>query len=249
MLFRRKAPPPPVPWRTVPEAPGFFSSGIRDIDTLFGGGLRVGSVVAVEGDPSVYADDSLLLGLPAILNFLTLGRGALVVPPAGVTARRFVERVLRHIPTELVESRLRVIDYSTVETAGAWHVPMARFGSRAEAMRAMIRAEKAVRGPAQGPYVEVDAADTLENLMGAETALRMMAHGLPRIKEVGNLGLVWVRSQSGTSTAVAGMGDRYLVLARQQGVLMLKGIRPSFSPRRLEWRESGGGVRVELGLP
>lgn len=239
---------PPSKWEPIPESPGYFSSGIRDLDVLLGGGYRVGSVIGIEADPTVYAEDFLLLELPPILNFLSVGRGALLVPPAGLPPARIRERVIRHVPEQVFDERTRVVDYSAHQSIEPWIVPMARLG-RIEAMRAMVTAEKAVRGPGNDPFLEASALDTLENMVGAEAAIRMMTHGLRRSKEVGNIAMVMIRSGSWAGSAVSGMADDYLVLSRAAGAVTVRGIRPTLPPRRIQWTESEGILRVELGLP
>jgi GvpD gas vesicle protein len=252
MLFRRKpsappAPPPPLRWDPVREPPGHFSSGIAELDGVLGGGYRVGSVTAVEGDPTVGNDDVLTMTFPAIANFLALGRGALVVPPAGVPAARFRAALLRCIAAETFDARVRVLDFTRIDPVPPWLVPMARY-SRVETMRATLKAEAAARGPTKGPFVEIDSLDTLENTANAEFTVRMLTHSIGRIKETGILGVVWIRPTSRSAPAISGMADVHLALSRPDGRLTLRGIRPAFPARSIDWRESDGQLRVELGL-
>jgi hypothetical protein len=155
--------------------------------------------------------------------------------------------LLRCISADTVDARVRVLDYTRIDPDPPWLVPMARY-SRAETMRAVLKAEEAARGPAKGPFVEIDSLDTLENTANAEFAVRMLTHSIGRIKETGILGLVWIRPTSRSAPAISGMANVHLVLSRTGGPLMVRGIRPVFPPRSLDWRESDGQVRVELGL-
>lgn len=253
MLFRRKVPPappppPPLRWDTVPEAPGRFSSGIGDLDAALGAGFAIGSSVAVEADSTVGNEDALILAVPALANFLSLGRGATVVPPAALRPDRFRESALRCIPSDTFDTRVRVLDYTSADRAQEWVVPMARYG-RAESMRALITAERTASGAARGPILEFNALDTLENTTNSTTAVRMFTYGLGHVKEVGNFAMVWLRAGSAGAGPISGMTDYYLRLSRSEGALWLRGVRPSMPARTIRWNEGEGALRVELGLP
>jgi GvpD gas vesicle protein len=252
VLFGRKKVvadvPPPVRRDSTPETPGYFSSGIADLDALLGGGYGPGRVVAVVGDDTVRGEDFFLLGLPPVLNFLALRRGAIVVPPAGVPADQVRTRAIQYISSSTFDARARVIDYTAVQASGTWMVPMGRYG-RDDAMRAMVAAERAVAGNPRSPFVELMALDTMEGIVGAETAVRMFFNGIQRTKAVGNLGLVWVRSTSAGRDAITGMADDYFALSREGERVVLRGIRPAFEARAIVWAERHGVLTISLGLP
>ncbi|MCI4369208.1 MAG: hypothetical protein L3K09_06575 [Thermoplasmata archaeon] len=253
MLFRRKrvgppSRPPPLQWEATADPAGRFSTGIRDLDALLGGGYACGSAVAIEGEASVLPDDVLQIVLPTVFNFLKRGRGAIVVPPAGVPRSRIRDEALRCLSPELFEARVRVVDYTTIDTREPWVVPLARYG-RAEMIRAMVKAEEAARGASGGHFLELTALDTIENQLGPESASRMVTYGLGRAKEVGNLALAWFRSGANGAQGVAGMTEVHLTLSRRPTGLSVRGIRPAFPARLIDWSAAGGCLRVGLGLP
>jgi hypothetical protein len=251
VLFRRKRPPagipPPVHLEVPPEPSGRFSSGIPDLDVLLGGGNRAGTVVAVVGDPTVRNEDFFQLSLPTVFSFLARGRGALIVPPAGIPPAQVRFRALRYVSETLIDARARLVDYSSVEVQGPWLVPMGR-QSRVEAMRSMVRAERDAAGDPRAPYLELTAVDAHENLVGPEVTVRMFTQGFQRTRAIGNLGLTWLRSTSASRDAILGMTDDCLALSRDGDRLMVRGIRPSLPPREIEWAEAEGTLRVSLGL-
>lgn len=249
MWFRRRTlsevpPPPAVTLEITPDPPGRFASGIPGLDGFLGGGYLPGEVAAFEGDRSSSGEDFLTVAIPTAARFLLMGRGALFVPPAGVAPKRLYERVTKYVRREVFESRARVVDYGLVDPPGPWVVPLAGRG-RAEALRAMVSAERAVVGSPRTPFVELTALDTLESVVGAEAALRMLAAGTRRTREVGNLGLLWSRSGSPASE----LADYRFTLARRPEGIVIGGLRPSFPPCPLLVRESAGVLRVDLGLP
>jgi hypothetical protein len=239
--------PPPIRRDPIPESPGYFSSGISDLDALLGGGYRPGRVVAVVGDDTVRGEDFFLLGLPPLLNFLALDRGAIAVPPAGVPADQVRARAIQFLSSSTFDARARVIDYTAVQASGTWMVPMGRYG-RDEAMHAMVAAERTVAGNPRSPFVELMALDTMEGIVGAETAVRMFFNGIQRTKAIGNLGLVWARSTSVARDAITGMADDYFALTREGEGVVVRGIRPAFEARAIVWAESHGALTISLGL-
>lgn len=251
MLFRRKAPEAPEGPAGGPPAvsgPGYFPSGIPGLDAILGGGYRSGRLVVVEGGPSVGGEDFLELALPTLAEFLRLGRGALIVPPAGVLPAEIRRRAIARGAESTFETRVRVLDYNRAELREPWVVPMGRYG-RAEAMRAVIIAERAVRGTPPQPFLELTGVDTVENALGAEPAIAQLQYRVSRTKEAGDLGLFWERSGSPASPAVAGLSDYHFALARSAGTLELRGIRPEFPARAIAVTEVGGVPRATLGLP
>ena len=225
-----------------------YSTGIRDLDRLLGGGSRFGSVVLIEGGPNSAAEDFLLVSLPTLLNFLSLERGAIVTPPLEMPVSRVREVALRYLSSDLFDTRVRVTDYSTARTDEPWRVPMAKSG-RTEMLRTMVGAEKAVRGPNHLPFLEVQGLDRLESMYGSERTVLMLASGIPRTKSSGNLGVLWVGSDSSAAAPAAGTADVHLAISRRSDGIELSGIRPAFPARRLEWKEQAGTAWVELGLP
>ncbi len=212
-------------WRPVPDPERFYSSGVPDFDALLGGGFRRGSFNAFEVDVNVGIDDYYMLFTPTFLNFLTQARGIMAVLAAGESHEKLRETLVRHTPANVFETRVRIADYTANETEESYIVPMARFG-RDEAMRAMVTAEKAARGPEQKPFLEYTAFDTLESLMGDQVAIRMYFHGVQRTKLIGNLGIGLLKPGLLVSSEILNMMDTYFLIINIDNAPCIYGIRP-----------------------
>ncbi|MFI5415271.1 MAG: hypothetical protein ACHQ16_06380, partial [Candidatus Lutacidiplasmatales archaeon] len=192
---------------------------------LLGGGFKRGSFNAFEVDVNVGIDDYYMLFTPTFLNFLTQSRGIIAVLAAGESHEKLRETLVRHTPPNIFDTRVRIADYTANETEESYIVPMARYG-RDEAMRAMVTAEKAARGPEQKPFLEYTAFDTLESLMGDQVAIRMYFHGVRRTKLVGNLGIGLLKPGLLVSSEILNMMDTYFRIINIDNAPCIYGIRP-----------------------
>ncbi|HEV8050359.1 MAG TPA: gas vesicle protein GvpD P-loop domain-containing protein [Thermoplasmata archaeon] len=212
-------------WHPVADPDKHYSTGIPDFDQLLGGGFKRGSFNAFEVDVNVGIDDYYMLFTPTFLNFLTQSRGIIAVLAAGESHEKLRETLVRHTPPNVFDTRVRIADYTANETEESYIVPMARYG-RDEAMRAMVTAEKAARGPEQKPFLEYTAFDTLESLMGDQVAIRMYFHGVRRTKLVGNLGIGLLKPGLLVSSEILNMMDTYFRIINIDNAPCIYGIRP-----------------------
>ncbi|MCI4334700.1 MAG: hypothetical protein L3K04_03620 [Thermoplasmata archaeon] len=212
-------------WSPVPDPERFYSTGIPDFDHLLGGGYRRGSFNAFEIDVNVGIDDYYMLFLPTFLNFLTHSRGMIAILAAGESHDKLRSSITHNTPAHLFDTRVRIADYTASETEESYIVPMARFG-RDEAMKAMVAAERAARGPEQKPILEYTAFDTLESLMGDQAAIRMYFHGVQRARLADNLGIGLLKPGLLMSSETLNMMDTYFRIINIDNAPCIYGIRP-----------------------
>jgi KaiC/GvpD/RAD55 family RecA-like ATPase len=222
--------PEPAPtdspaWKTIPDPEKYYSTGIPDFDQLLGGGYRRGSFNAFEIDVNVGIDDYYMLLVPVFLNFLGHSRGMTAILAAGETPEKLRAEITRRTPAHLFDTRVRIADYTASETDESYIVPMARYG-REEAQRAMLTAEKAAKGPEHKPIIEYTGFDTLESLMGDQTAIKMYFYGVQRAKLAGNLGIGLLKPGLLMSSEILNMMDTYFRIVNIDSAPCVYGIRP-----------------------
>ena len=233
------------PWQPVPDPERFYSTGIPDFDALLGGGFRRGSYNAFEVDVNVGIEDYNLLFIPTFLNFLSQSRGIIAVLAAGESHEKLRDRLVRHAPAPVFDTRVRVADYTAQESEFSYIVPMARFG-RDEALRAMVSAEKAVRGPENRPFIEYTAFDTLESLMGDQVAVRLYFHGVQRAKNVGNLGIGLIKPGLLIASEILNMMDTYFRIINIDNAPCVYGIRPRTTIHAISIDPEKGAPNIRL---
>lgn len=240
--------PSPTRWTAIPDADGHFSSGIAALDRLLGGGYERGSFVLLRTEAQVTTADLHLLLTPTWLNFLSQSRGLMLVLPARESPRAFRSALLRHVSRRLFDSRVRIIDYVQEDDPAPYIVHLPIKGDPKVGMEKMTVAERAVAGATHRPFLEYNALEMMETLVGAETAGRMFLHGMKRARAVGNLGVAVARPGLASLDGARSLCDREMLLRRDGDRLLLAGIRPAF-PEQLVVADDRRGAPFATVVP
>ena len=227
----------PLEWTAVPDPPGRFSTGIPDFDRVLGGGFRRGSFALFNVGSTVGTEEIHQLFTPLWLNFLAQSRGSLAVLPGRESPAGFRQAMLRFTTRRRVDARVRIVDYIGEADPAPYVVPL-RSALRAgkspkagrEAMDRMAQAERAVAGARGRPFLESNALEVLDTLVGSETASRMLFFGIKRTRGVGNLGVALARPGLGCIEAVRGLVDYEFDVSATDVGLKILGRRPTFAP-------------------
>lgn len=200
-------------------------------------------------DETVSPEDRLLLFRPVMLNFLYQSRGLLAVLPARDSPRWFREAMLPWVSRRLFDSRVRVIDYVGEDEEAAYVVSLRPLKDTAAAMKKMERASEAAGGARKKPFLEFNAFEIVETMVGPEQAAKMFLFGIKRVREVGNLGLGILRPELRAASAVRSMVDYEFQLNRTSVGLHVTGVRPAFASHVLVPHRHLGAPYAELIPP
>ncbi|HXW66573.1 MAG TPA: gas vesicle protein GvpD basic region 2 domain-containing protein [Thermoplasmata archaeon] len=219
-------------WSPLTDPDGRFSSGVPDFDRLLGGGFARGSLALFTMDETVGLDDLDLLLLPTYLNFLYQSRGILAVLPSRDSPHDFRARLTRYATRRRFDTRVRVIDYIGEDHGLSYVANLADAEanplSRKVAIQKVVAAERAVRGQRQRPFIELNAFEVFDTLMGSEKALKMFYYGIKRARHLGNLVIGLLGPGVGCAAGVRRMSDAEFVLHRDEVGLVVRGARPPF---------------------
>ena len=220
-------------WKPVDDADGRYSTGIPDLDRLTGGGLSRGSLALFSFDDTVGLDDLDLLLFPTYLNFLYHSRGMIAVLPSRDSPHGFRSRLTKFATRRRFDARVRVVDYVGEDEGLSYVVNLTHLKGTTEAQRKammakMVGAERAAQGGRERSFIELNAFETLDTLMGTETALRMFFHGIKRARSVQNLVIGLLGPGLGCAAGVRRMADAEFALHREEVGLIVRGVRPSF---------------------
>ncbi len=243
-------------WDVVPDTDGRFSTGTRDFDRILDGGFRRGSFALFNVDSNIGPPELNLLLAPTWLNFLHQSRGLLAVLPARDSPAEFRRYALQFTTRRLFDSRVRIVDYIGEADPAPYVVPL-REANRAKApakdrqvaMGRMADAEKAVAGARGRPFLEMNALEVMDTLVGPETASRMLFHGIKRTRAVGNLGVAIARPGLGCVETARGLVDYEFQLTRSSLGLEIRGRRPEFPPHLVVPDRRHGPPRLEFVPP
>ena len=227
--------PSPVPsratddaWTPTSDPDGRFSTGIPDFDRLSGGGFQRGSLALFNLDETVTQDDRDLLFTPTFLNFLYQSRGMIAVLPTRDSPHGFRARLTRFATRRRFDARVRIIDYVGEDSEEAYVVSLVPLSDRKKAMAKMEGAERAAMGVRRKPFLELNAFEVIELIVGGEAAGKMFFHGIKRARIVGNLVIGLLRPGLACADAVRGMADAEFQLSHDEVGLRLRGVRPGF---------------------
>jgi hypothetical protein len=220
-----------VEWKPANDPDGRYSTGIPDFDRLTGGGLARGSHALFSFDETIGLDDLDLLLFPTYLNFLYHSRGLICVLPSRDSPHGFRSRLTTYATRRRFDARVRIVDYVGEDEGLSYVVNLALKATavqRKAAMAKMVVAERAAQGGHKRPFIESNAFETIDTLMGPETALRMFFHGIKRARMVQNLVIGLLGPGLGCAAGVRRMADAEFALHREEVGLIIRGVRPSF---------------------
>ena len=223
----------------MPDVEGRFSTGIPDLDRLLEGGVPAGATVLFSTDETVGLDDLDLLLFPAFLNSLYQSRGIMAVLPARDSPGRFREPLTRSVSRRRFDSRVRICDYVGEDEGRPYVVALAQDRaptldakpsprSRKAAIAKVVAGEKAVQGNRGRAFVEYNAFEVFDTLLGSEKALRTFFDGIKRTRQMGNLGIGVLGPGLGCAAGVRRMTDLEIALHRDDFGLIVRGVRPRF---------------------
>lgn len=215
-------------WIPIADPEGRFSTGTADLDRRLGGGFARGSVALFHTDETVTPEDRDLVFFPTILNFLYQSRGMIAVLPARDSPHGFRARLTRYATRRRFDTRVRIVDYVGEDDDAPYVVSLRPLRAGKPNMEKMEAAEKAAQGDRKRCFLEMNAFEVIEMLVGPEDAAKMFFHGIKRARMVGNLVLGILRPGLGCADAVRGMADVELALHRDGDGLHVRGLRPAF---------------------
>ena len=219
-------------WEPISDPEGRYSSGIADFDRLLGGGFQRGSVALFTLDETVGLEDVDLLLFPTYLNFLYQSRGILAVLPSLDSPHGFRARLTRYATRRRFDTRVRVVEYIGEDHGLSYVANMADAEanplSKKAAVARIVAAERAVRGNRERPFIELNAFEVFDTLMGSEKALKMFYYGIKRARHLNNLVLGLLAPGVGCAAGVRRMSDTEFLLHRDDVGLVVRGARPPF---------------------
>jgi hypothetical protein len=226
-------------WKSIPDPPDRYSTGIADFDRLLDGGWKRGSMALLQLDESIGPEDIDLLLFPTFLNFLYQSRGIIAVLPARDSPNSFRDRLTQYMTRKRFDSRVRIIEYAG-EDEGPRHVvnlqgmrPGPARNRTTDRIRAadfkrMEAAERAAQGGRKRSFLEVMSFEVIDTLVGSEQALKMFFYGIKRARHVRNLVIGILRPGLGSAPGIHGMADTEFAVYRNEVGLVVRGVRPKF---------------------
>jgi len=248
--FRYVGAEQPRRFKPVPDTSTHFSTGIKDLDEVLGGGYPKGSMVLVEIDERASMRHDYIV-LPTMWNFLAQGRGVFIVPPPGVeytTIRNAF--ALGGFKEEELEGFVRIFIREVTEArTGPCVIPVGGKDFESDLLKYDAVGRELRKKSGRGSTLYIFGMDTITDWYGergAYTAMRVVASVAARGK---HLGMMLLKPGTPTlSRLVGAIADVHLKVTREQGCVLVYGIKPRTPLYAMELDTSEGYPMPKLTL-
>ncbi len=234
----------PQPWKLVPNQDDLYSSGIPDLDKLLGGGFKKGSYNVIDVEENVSLEEYFSIIRPLLINFLSHGLGIFGILTGGNTAEKLRNDLVRFIPEDIFDSKVRIGDHLLEETDKEYLMALGT-RNKEEAIRSYSEALDALRGPDDNPIMDFTGFDTIEYLRG-KVAVEQLFQAVTKIKMSQDLGIGIVKPGLDLSQEIMNMSDTYMKIIDIDKVPCIYGIKPKTGIYALVEDRELGAPHVEL---
>jgi len=226
----------------------YFSSGSPDLDMMLGGGYPKGSTVLLEVEEHVSTLQYHLLGVPTSWNFVTHGRGVIVIPSAGVDVNLVIKKGEEGgLTRDEITNLLRVCVKSDYGIKLKPYLVSFKGEDVSEDYKRYLEVEKELMERTGQPILRVTGADMLINAYGLKEAISVWSFDASRIRETGGLGILILKpGYPRLAKILASIADVHLKITRQLGIPIVYGIKPRTGFHAVEMDVSNGYVMPKL---
>lgn len=227
LAFTNRPPAAPAKggaWEPVGDlAGGALSWGHEALDALTGG-LRAGSMVALEIDPDVPSAyvDGLKAGI--LCNFGALGRGIAYVPSQKSSTELVRDWLSPYLPGTVFDERVRVFESSPLGNFEGGKNALHMEGSNVEADLKWSNVEYRLPG-AKHPFLSFVAFDTLESVYGESVFEQMTGH-LSAVRRARDIFMGHVSPMTKSTSKLANLAHIHLKVQNVNGSILLFGQKP-----------------------
>jgi hypothetical protein len=235
-------------WDPIDEEEGMFSTGSRDLDEMLGGGFPCGSNVLVDVVDNLPAEAHILVTSPLMANFMTKGRGVMVVPFHEMSTDEYVEMGSKYVKGAEAFRLLRVAEKIYFEKVqDKPHILTLAFEDATKDYEKWRREAEKLKSETEQPLLEIIALETQEARLGEEdykSTLSLAAETARRGKD-----LIVRVSKPGLGSItqrVANHSNIHLKMRRLDGAVVIYGERPHTKIYAVDAQESLGMLKLNL---
>jgi len=216
-------------FQPIPDPPGKYSTGIKDLDSILEGGLLKGSTMLLELDNKVSMAEYHLIIVPIILNFMMKGRAVLLIPTIGVDAEVARGIGLRYgLTNEEINRFLRVCEAHPI--SGASDKPYIVVFDVKDPWKdysKYLEIEKELMQMTGQPVMHVAGADSLASYYDESICKNLLGQDAIWIRKQGSLGILILKpGYTKLKTSLSSIASVHLRLLREHGCLLLYGVKP-----------------------
>ncbi len=240
--------------KPMPERDDRFSTGIGDMDAIFGGGFIRGSYVTLETAPDAPPHLLSMLTLPLMADFIVKGRGVVFLPTAARDAATELAMVRSLFGSESWDDvrRDRLVRYLKVVEMGPGEPSDPEISLVAEGMdpdrdfKILLELKRDMTRKGNGPALCVVGYDTVEAVYGEEGVARVVGRVAPTVRKEKGLHVSLTNPDLAGTRRLMTVSDYYMRARLVDGTALLWGVKPRTSAFAILIEDPGGWGRVRL---
>jgi KaiC/GvpD/RAD55 family RecA-like ATPase len=209
-----------------PDIDGSYSFGSGALDRLFGG-IVPGSTLAVEYDENVPYPALRTIELPPIINFLSMGRSAILLPLPGANDERTNSILTKTLGESVVSDRLRILN--VVRTSDLKTTQMQKNVTPNEIHEMVTRETTTLREKSKDQSVLlVKSVSALENLFASDldSLLEVTSQEIITLAQSHDAHILFLAKDSPIRSRILSMSSSYAKLFVRDGTVLMFGVKP-----------------------
>jgi KaiC/GvpD/RAD55 family RecA-like ATPase len=205
---------------------GTYSFGSDALDRVFGG-IAPGSTLVIEYDENVPHPALRAIELPPIINFLLMGRSAILLPLPGANAEGTSSILAKAVGEGSVAERLRILN--VLRTSDLQTTSLLKTVSPNEIHEIVTRETASLREKSKDRSVLlVKSVSALENLFASDldSLLEVTSQEIITLAQSHDAHILFLAKDSPIRSRILSMSSSYAKLFVRDGTVLLLGIKP-----------------------
>lgn len=232
-------------FKAIPNSNTMFSSGSRDLDNFFGGGIRHGSNFVLEMDDRIGGNWHIPLVVSCEMNFLANGCAMFILPSGNRSPQTIKENLIPYFSSDVLAKSLRVAQYNLGGERDQCFVRLDAT-SIVETGERVKNAIKEIKGPENRPCIFFIGMDTVRSSVGAEM-LDPLGIGLTEfVRRNNDLAIYTLKRGSSLIRDLNNACDMHIKLEELDRTLVMHSLKPPSELYHVEYDYSVGYGQVKL---
>jgi GvpD gas vesicle protein, P-loop domain len=209
-----------------PDIGESYSFGSGALDRLFGG-IIPGSTMAIEYDEHVPYPALRAIELPPIINFLSMGRSAILLPLPGANDERTRSILAKSSGETAVSNRLRILNVLRTSDIKTADLPKNATPKEIHEIvtneTARLRLESANKS-----VLLVKSISALENLFASDldSLLEVTSQEIITLQQSHDADILFLAKDSPIRSRILSMSSSYATLFVKDGTVLIYGVKP-----------------------
>ena len=236
----------PRKFKPSKDTPTHFSSGIKELDEILGGGFPRGSIILLEVEDNVPRGGVSSILNPIRLNFVNNGNGVFCVPSAGLSGEYVKESLKPFAEKSLFDKNLQIAEFG--EAPQKPNLIPLRGRSAIDDYEKFWEQVSTFKAKTGKPVLMTIGYDTLEYRYprDSSTLIQLMVEMAKKIRANGDLKINIIRPFLKITPHARYISDLHFNLVEVDGSLCLYGVKPRTCVYSVEVDVSSGFPQTKL---